>query len=139
MTASITELIGIYHADGGAVGEVRYVIGKLLGTAHCSLCDITHSSVRRKPDWDTMVARVGLPFRLLHLNELPSDVAAYVKRQGSPIVLGRVAGGLVTVLEPSELDSLGGSITSFESALRSRLDELGRGSQRGAPLEVTEP
>jgi len=43
------------------------------------------------------------------------------------------------VLEPSELDSLGGSITSFESALSDRLDEFGRGSQRDAPLEITEP
>ena len=37
-----------YHADGGPIGEVRYIIGKLLGTAHCALCDITHSPFRRK-------------------------------------------------------------------------------------------
>ena len=39
---------GVYHADGGIVGELRYVFGKLIGTAHCALCDITHSYVSEK-------------------------------------------------------------------------------------------
>ena len=37
-----------YNADGGIVGEVRYVIGHLLGTAECALCDITHSPPQAK-------------------------------------------------------------------------------------------
>lgn len=44
----IVRYTGIYNADGGLVGEVRYVVGHLLGTAECALCDITHSPVRRK-------------------------------------------------------------------------------------------
>ena len=29
--ATVTELIGVYHADGGPVGEAKYVLGKILG------------------------------------------------------------------------------------------------------------
>ena len=49
-------LWGVYHANGGLVGELTYVIGKLRGTAHCGLCDITHGSVRVKPGWKTCEA-----------------------------------------------------------------------------------
>lgn len=123
-------LVGVYHADGGLAGEARYVIGKLLGTAHCGLCDITHSPVRRKPEWDAMVARLGLPFTLLHLNELPDDVAAAVAVHGSPAVLARRPDGSVDLLlGPEPLDRLGGSVAAFESAARTALEarEWGRG------------
>lgn len=117
--AAITELIGVYHADGGVVGEAKYVIGKLLGTAHCALCDITHSPVRRKPAWDAMVARLGVPFRLVHLNEMTAEVAAAVGRSGSPVVLQRSPDGLSVLLGPEALDALGGSVDAFEQAVRS--------------------
>jgi hypothetical protein len=124
--ASISEFIGVYHADGGAIGEAKYVIGKLLGTAHCALCDITHSPVRRKPAWDAMVAGLGVPFRLQHLNEMPSDVSAAVATCGSPAVLARLTDGtLVPVLGPVELDGLGGSIDAFRSALMSATQRNG--------------
>lgn len=48
----ITEVVGVYHADGGPVGAARYVMGKLADRAHCSLCDITRAVVRRKAERD---------------------------------------------------------------------------------------
>ncbi len=122
--ARLTELVGVYHADGGPLGEARYVIGKLLGTAHCALCDITHSSVRRRPEWDAMVERLGVPVVLLHLNELPAEVAAVVAVHGSPAVLARSAGGSVELLlGAEELDGLGGSVSRFEQAVRTALED----------------
>lgn len=115
----IAAFIGVYHANGGLVGEARYVIGSWLGAAHCSLCDITHSPVRRKRAWDRMVAGLRVPFELHHLNELTPDVAAAVQRWGSPVVLARLADGqVVPVLGPDELESLDGSVPGFEQALR---------------------
>jgi len=119
---AITELIGVYHADGGLAGEAKYVIGKLLGTAHCALCDITHSPVRRKPAWDAMVARVGVPFRLLHLNELTDELVGAVAGSGSPVVLQRTADRLSVLLGPDELETLGGSVDAFEQAVRTALN-----------------
>lgn len=60
MARPVRRLVGVYHANGGLRGEVAYVVGKFLGTAHFALCDITHSPVRRKPAWDAMVSGFDL-------------------------------------------------------------------------------
>jgi len=115
-------LVGVYHADGGPLGEAKYIFGKLLGTAHCALCDITHSPVRRKPDWDRMVAGLGVPLELLHLNEMPPDVARATARAGSPVVLARLSDGTIEpVLHADELEVLGGSVEAFSDALQTAL------------------
>ena len=77
---TVSELVGVYDADGGLLGEAAYVWGKVRGTRHCGLCDITHSAVRRKAEWDRMAASLPVPVRLLHLNELDElagSVAAF--------------------------------------------------------------
>lgn len=122
----VVELIGVYHADGGLRGEARYVIGKFLGTAHCALCDITHSPVRRKPAWDAMVADLGVPFVLVHLNEMSSDVAVAVAEAGSPVVLARLTEGrLAVALSAAELDTLEGSVEGFHTALVASMQRHG--------------
>lgn len=118
----IVELVGVYHADGGPIGEAKYILGHLLRMSHCSLCDITHSPVRRKPQWDAMVARLGVPFTLLHLNEMPPDVARLVAAVGSPLVAVRSADGdLYELLGPEALDSLSGSVPRTESVISAQL------------------
>jgi hypothetical protein len=128
MTAEsqVGELVGVYHADGGPLGEVKYIIGKLMGTAHCALCDITHSPVRRKPQWDAMVTRLGLPVTLLHLNEQPRDVAAATATCGTPTLLARLADGtLLPVLGPADLERLDGSVDAFERSVVGALEQAG--------------
>lgn len=124
--ATITRLVGVYHADGGLIGEARYVIGKLLGTAHCSLCDVTHAGLRRKSDWDAMVADLGVPFDLVHLNEMPPAVGRVVDEHGSPLVLAQAHGGsLHAVLVRAQLEELGGSVLAFADALDRALSRGG--------------
>lgn len=86
---TVSELVGVYDADGGLLGEAAYVWGKVRGTRHCGLCDITHSAVRRKAEWDRMAASLPVPVRLLHLNELDDDLRAAVAAAGAPVVLAR--------------------------------------------------
>jgi hypothetical protein len=112
------EYIGVYHADGGLAGEARYIVGHLLGRTHCSLCDITHSPLRRRKAWDAFVAGLDAPFRLYHLNEMPTDVAEVVRTTGSPVVLERTDAGLRTVLGPDVLDGMNGSVDTFARMLR---------------------
>lgn len=107
----IDRLVGVYHADGGLRGEASYVLGKLLGSAHCSLCDITHSPWRRKPAWDAMAARLGVPFHLVHRDEWPRTVP-------TPLVLGFSGQQELQLLGPDDLEELGGSVAAFEAALR---------------------
>lgn len=114
----VVEFVGVYHADGGLRGEAKYIISKFLGKAHCALCDITHSPVRRKPAWDAMVSTLGVPFTLVHLNEMRPDVAAAVAGVGSPVVLARMGdGALAVALGPAELDGIDGSVASFSTAI----------------------
>ena len=119
---TVSALVGVYDADGGLLGEAAYVWGRLRGTRHCALCDITHSPLRRKPAWDALVGDLGLPFELLHLNELPDDVAALVRRSGAPVVLARTDAGLTVLLTADELEETAGSVAGFATLLRSRLD-----------------
>jgi len=120
VTGRAVGLVGIYHANGSLRGELAYAVGRLLGTAHCALCDITHSVVRRKPEWDAMVTRLGLPVVLLHLDELPADVATACELSGTPVVLARVDdGALVLLLDGEALEGLGSSVDAFEQAVRS--------------------
>lgn len=127
---TVHEYIGVYHADGGLLGEAKYVIGHLLGRTHCALCDITHSPVRRKKRWDRFVAGLGVPFRLYHLNEMPAGVARRVAVSGSPAVLARTDHGLELLLRPDELDGLDGSVEAFAEAL-ARACEPGRTNRAG--------
>ncbi len=119
MPEPVTRLVGVYDADGGVRGELAYVLGRLLRRTHCSLCDATHAGMRRKPAWDAMVARLGVPFALVHLNEMAPDVAAVLARTGPPAVLAQVAGSdLRPVLVRADLDALGGSVEELEATLR---------------------
>jgi hypothetical protein len=139
-TSALTGLVGVYHADGGPIGEARYVIGRLLGTAHCALCDVTHSPLRRKPEWDRMVATLGVPFELLHLNEMPPEIAAATARHGSPVLLARLPRGRVEpVLLPAELELLGGSVQAFSRALRAALVRIADMEDRPESVDATGP
>jgi hypothetical protein len=110
--------VGIYNADGGVVGEIRYLFGHLFGSAECSLCDITHSTVRRKPEWDRMVARMSVPVVVLHRDELDDGLESAVQGIPLPVVVARRADGSVSVaLTADRLSRLGGSVEEFERAL----------------------
>lgn len=120
--SDVAEVLGVYDADGGVRGELAYVVGHLLGRTECSLCDITHSTVRRKPQWDAMTSRLPVPVRLAHRNETTAAEQAACASVGLPVVLGATAdGGHVVLLDRETLASLDGSVDAFEAALRRAL------------------
>lgn len=120
MDDSISRLIGVYRADGGLVGELRYVIGHYLRGQSCSLCDITHSPWRRKAAWDARVRDLGIPFELVHLNEMEPSLAAFVGDRAACVV-GESTDGWVFVLGNDDLAATGGDVDAFMDALISAL------------------
>lgn len=71
-------LVGIFNADGGLRGELRYVIDKLAGRGHCALCDITHGlNPLGKRSFKEACATAGVTMTLLHRDEAsPEQLAA---------------------------------------------------------------
>lgn len=122
---AVTEIVGVYDADGSLLGELAYAWGKVRGTRHCGLCDITHATVRRKPAWDAMAARLPVPVRLLHLDELDDDLRVAVATAGAPVVLVRDGAQWREVIDADALDAMDGSVDAFEVAVREVLRREG--------------
>ena len=116
-----TEIVGVYNADGSWTGELRYVMGKIMGTAHCDLCDITHGLVRQKQAFTDLCDRLPVPIRTIHLDERSEDLAAFTQDK-TPYVVGRTAGGWVMLMDASDLAACGKDVANFERVLRDRLE-----------------
>jgi hypothetical protein len=114
----------VYHADGGVRGELAYAVGRIRGTSHCALCDITHRRIWPKRGWADLVANLGVPFDLVHLNER-SDEVHTASAGHTPCVLAHTDGGLVPLLNPDDLERLAGDLATFAAALRRAADSAG--------------
>jgi len=119
----IRGLVGVYRADGGVRGEFRYLIDHYLRGESCSLCDITHSPFRRKAAWDQHVGELGIPFTLLHLNELDDSLARFVGDRAACVV-AETADDRILLITNDELASLDGSVEEFFTLLRNRLADV---------------
>ena len=92
-------LVGIFDADGGLRGELRYVIDKLAGRGHCSLCDITHGmNPLGKRSFKEVCAVAGVTMTLLHRDEASGEQLAAAGEL--PAVLAG-SGGTWRVLVPA--------------------------------------
>ncbi len=120
-----TRLIGIYNADGGIVGELKYFFGHLIGIAKCELCDVTHSPIRRKASFEKLAqdlkAEFGLEIDLKHLNER-TELEIRASSGQEPCVLAQYAdGSLGMFLDRAELAMVKGDVAKFEGLVRARL------------------
>ena len=120
-----TRLIGVYNADGGIVGELKYFFGHLIGIAKCELCDVTHSPIRRKASFDKLASDLksefGLEMDLKHLNER-TESETWASSGQEPCVLAQYAdGSLGMFLDRAELAMASGDVAKFEGLVRARL------------------
>ena len=122
---SVSKITGIYHADGGFLGELRYVAGKLRGTAHCALCDVTHGLTGKRSEFTRCEIGLGVPLELVHLNERSAELASFSSGR-TPCVVGHAETGLVMLLEQGDLEGVKGSVSEFERILRAALGRAGR-------------
>ncbi len=112
----IQRLVGVYDADGTLRGEVAYWVGARLGRRHCSLCDITHGSVRERPEWKACRAGLPVQFDTYHRNDLPESVRAAAGAQ-LPVVVAETDNGYVVLLASDDLEACNGSIDRLVDAI----------------------
>ncbi|WP_436774691.1 hypothetical protein [Yinghuangia sp. YIM S09857] len=118
---TVRRLTGVCAADGGIRGELAFALGKARGTAHCALSDLTHAGRRRRPEWDALVATMGVPFEVVHLNERDEAVAAASEGR-TPCVLAHTDSGIVVLLGPEDLAAIGTSVLRFDQTIREAAD-----------------
>ncbi len=123
MSDSIDTLYGIYNAEGSLGGELRYVWGRLRGTAHCALCDITHRGVREKRSFKDCRGEISVPLELLHLDEL-SPALKDVVGSRAPCVVARSGDALRIILDDAALRECGGDVERFRRRLEEALAQL---------------
>lgn len=134
--ARLRRLVGVYDADGNWRGELTYWIGARLGRRHCSLCDITHGSIRERPEWAACKAGLPVEFVTFHRDDQPHEVRA-VGGGRAPVVVADTDGGLVLLLDPAQLDACDGSVDRLVAAIEDAVTNLGLlwpDPARSAPL-----
>jgi hypothetical protein len=114
-TQVIMRLVGVYDADSTLRGELAYWVGARLGRRHCSLCEITHGTLRQRPEWTACKVGLPVPFDTYHRNDQPSTIRA-VAGGRAPVVVAETDSGLVLLLDPADLDACAGSIDRMVEA-----------------------
>ncbi|MEY4410095.1 MAG: hypothetical protein RLZ99_568 [Actinomycetota bacterium] len=126
MTEPRATLIGVYKADGGIIGELSYFFGHLVGARSCSLCDISHSPIRKKSSFKALerdlLKEHNIAIKMLHMNERNErELKASAGRE--PCMLLEYPDGSISMfLDYVELKAISGSVSSLRKLILSRLD-----------------
>ena len=113
----IESLVGIYHANGTIFGELSYWIGARFGRTHCSLCSITHGSVREKPRWQACRASLAVPFITVHLDERGGDLIELTDHH-TPCVVAHTDSGPMILVTTQQLEACAGSPDQLVETVR---------------------
>ncbi len=126
MTEPRATLIGVYKADGGIIGELSYFFGHLVGARNCSLCDISHSPIKKKSSFKALEKELlknhNIAIKMLHMNERNErELKASAGRE--PCMLLEYPDGSISMfLDYVELKAISGSVSSLRKLILSRLD-----------------
>lgn len=117
-------IVAVYNANGGIMGELSYVIGKVLGNTHCALCDISHgNSIKAKAQWRQRVASFPIPVQAVHMNEM--DAATIEASQGqSPVVVYLDGKNDRIIMTAAELENCQANPQLFFDKLLEKLQSL---------------
>ena len=113
------KLVGIYNAKGSLIGELQYFWGKIRGTAHCALCDITHGKLKEKVSFKECKQGLGVPFELLHLDELNPELEKFINN--APCVIGVKGNSYSIILNSEELENCKSDVGAFSDLLNSKI------------------
>ena len=120
---SVESIWGVYHADGGLIGELKYVAGALFKGQHCSLCDITHKVAWEKTEMKKLRNEANVPFHLVHLNERPDDLVSYTRGK-TPVLVAKTDSGFITIASDDELKGCNGSVKALSVLITEKLENI---------------
>ena len=114
------QIVGIYNADGGWKGELRYALGLMSGGEHCSLCDITHGwNPLGRRDWKRACSDAPFNLQVIH-----RDRASHAQRSAAgtlPAVLAGANDVWRVVVGAGELDRWNGDAEGLIALIESRI------------------
>ena len=117
----LSEIVGVYHAKGTFIGEVTYIVKKLVAGRSCSLCNISHAGLGEKPEFDKFRKNLGVSFKTVHLDERSDDLAKFTEGK-TPCVAGKLKEGTwVMLLGDEELKSCHKDVDTFDTKLKSAI------------------
>ena len=123
-TKRVVRLVGVYDADSTLRGELAHWVGARLGRRHCALCEITHGSVRQRPEWKTCQAGLPVPFDTYHRNDQPDTIRTAAGGQ-APVVVAETDTGHVLLLASGDLEACDGSIDRLVEAIEQAATRVG--------------
>lgn len=116
------QIIGVYHAYSGLMGELKYITGKLLGTTACALCDITHGwQPLGKAEWRHEMKQWG-NLKTLHIDEQSPQMAAFTDGQ-TPCILIANEGDYKIIIDSDQLAACEGDIQALLTLIKSYLSK----------------
>lgn len=122
----VTRVIGVYNAGGSLKGELLYLWRRTFSDEHCALCDITHGSFRRRPEWDRCASAFadhrGLEVTLFHLDDAPVSVTGRLDFGAPSVFIELSDGDVARVMGPDDLAACDHSPEAFFAALDRALD-----------------
>jgi hypothetical protein len=123
LRGSVMKILCIYNASSTWVGELSYLFGKIFQNSSCSMCDLSHSLTGIKKEWQEMEADSDHEYRLLHSNDLPTDIPPSLIKY-LPCVIRETedeSERFSLLISRDQLSGCNGSITAFSALLESTL------------------
>lgn len=122
---TVQRLVGVYAADGTALGELSYFVKARLGRSHCALCEVTHGLVRPRREWAECSSRLPVAFTTYHRNDQPAAVRS-AANDSLPVVVAEIVGGeVIPLLDAEALDRCGGSPERLVEAIAAAVSAAG--------------
>lgn len=120
-----TRLILVFDADSGLKAMLADVLKKALGREDCALCEITYSPLGKRQAWRACEARLGMPVRELHRDELP--VGWGLEKAQLPCVLVQEGEAKPqTLLTKTQIAACDGRVDELERQVREALGARAR-------------
>jgi hypothetical protein len=127
----VSNLVGVYDADGSLRGEISYWVGARFGRRHCALCDITHGTFREKRGWQEVCDSLPIPFTAVHLDERDPAVERASRGHEPCVVAVRADGSAEVAVDSEQLERCDGD----PARLGELLENLSASRNAGSVME----